>query len=94
MRIVPISYLALGMAMTANSSFNALGKPMPAMFVSLTRTILVYAPLAFLFAKQFGLIGIFAAACTANFVAGGVGRTWFRLAYARTVAEDKAVLQI
>jgi len=93
MRIVPISYLGLGMAMTANSSFNAIGKPMPAMFVSLTRTILVYAPLAFLFAKLFGLIGVFAAACSANFIAGGVGRTWFRLAYARTVAEDKAVLQ-
>jgi len=93
LRIVPISYLALGFAMTANSSFNAIGKPMPAMFISLTRTILVYAPLAFLFANLFGLIGVFVAACTANFMAGGVGRVWFRLAYAKTVAEDKAVLQ-
>jgi len=93
MRVVPISYLALGMAMTANSSFNAIGKPMPAMFVSLTRTVLVYAPLAFLFAKLFGLIGIFAAACTANFVAGGVGRTWFRITFQRVSAEDKAVLK-
>ena len=93
MRIVPISYLALGMAMTANSSFNAIGKPMPAMFVSLTRTILVYAPLAFLFARYFGLIGIFSAACTANFIAGGVGRIWLRLLYEKTVAEDKAVLK-
>ncbi len=93
MRIVPFSYLALGMAMTANSSFNAIGKPLPAMFVSLTRTILVYAPLAFLLAKLFGIIGIFAAACTANFIAGAVGQTWFRLAFAKTVAEDKAVLK-
>ncbi len=93
LRTVPISYLALGMAMTANSSFNAIGKPMPAMFVSMTRTILVYAPLAFLFAKLFGLIGVFAAACTANFIAGGVGRVWFRMTYAQTVTEDKAVLQ-
>jgi len=93
LRTVPISYLALGMAMTANSSFNAIGKPMPAMFVSMTRTILVYAPLAFLFARLFGLIGVFAAACTANFIAGGVGRTWFRLAYASTVAENKAVME-
>ena len=77
MRIVPISYLALGFAMTANSSFNAIGKPMPAMFVSLTRTILVYAPLAFLFAKLFDIVGIFFAAFTANFVAGLVGFVWF-----------------
>lgn len=93
LRIVPISYLGLGMAMTANAAFNAIGKPLPAMFVSLTRTILVYAPLAFILAKFFGLIGVFAAACTANFIAGGVGRTWFQLTFARTVAEDKAVLQ-
>ena len=93
LRVVPISYLALGMAMTANSSFNAIGKPMPAMFVSMVRTILVYAPLALLFANLFGLIGIFAAACTANFLAGGIGRVWFRFVFARAVAEDKAVLQ-
>jgi len=93
MWIVPISYLGLGFAMTANSSFNAIGKPIPAMIISLTRTILVYAPLAFLLAKLFGLIGVFAAACTANFMAGGVGRIWFQLLYSKTVAEDKAVLQ-
>ncbi|MBT77029.1 MAG: MATE family efflux transporter [Gammaproteobacteria bacterium] len=91
--IVPISYLGLGMAMTANSAFNAIGKPMPAMFVSLIRTILVYAPLAFLLAKLFGLTGIFAAACTANLVAGGLGRIWFRFTYVQTVTEDKAVLK-
>ena len=64
MRIVPISYTLLGFAMTANSAFNAIGKPVPGMFVSMTRTILVYAPLAFVFARLFGLVGVFAAACT------------------------------
>jgi Na+-driven multidrug efflux pump len=73
LRIVPISYLALGVAMTATSSFNAIGKPMPGLFISMTRTILVYAPLAFLFARLFGLTGIFAAACAGNFVAGTCG---------------------
>ena len=73
LRIVPISYMALGIAMTATSSFNAVGKPMLGLVVSLMRTILVYAPLAFIFARWFGLTGIFAAACTANFVAGVCG---------------------
>ena len=94
LRIVPISYLALGMAVTVNSSFNAIGKPMPAMFVSLNRTILCYAPLAFLFAREFGLIGIFAAACTANFIAGTVGRIWFRLVFDKTVAVERQVLKV
>lgn len=85
MTIVPWSYAALGGAMTVNSAFNAIGKPMPAMYVSLCRTALLYAPLAFLFAWAFGLVGVFAAACTANFVAGGVGTLWFRQAFRQAV---------
>ena len=89
MRIVPISYIALGCAMTVNSAFNAIGKPMPAMFISMTRTILVYAPLAFLFAKLFGLVGVFAAACTANFIAGGLGTAWFRMVFRAKMADHQ-----
>jgi len=91
MRIVPISYIALGCAMTVNSAFNAIGKPLPAMFISMTRTILVYAPLAFLFAKLFGIVGIFAAACTANFIAGGVGTAWFRMVFKHKLADHDEV---
>jgi putative MATE family efflux protein len=92
MRIVPLSYFALGLAMTANGSFNAIGKPMPAMFISLTRTILVYAPLAFLLAYLYGLVGVFAAACTANLIAGGLGYFWFKRTLTRTLEEEEAVL--
>ena len=87
MRIVPISYVGLGLAMTANSAFNAIGKPIPGMFVSMTRTILVYAPLAFILARLFGLVGVFAAACTANYIAGGVGFTWFRMVFGHEMAD-------
>jgi Na+-driven multidrug efflux pump len=62
------------------------------MFVSLTRTILVYAPLAFILANLFGLVGVFAAACAANLIAGGVGVIWFRRVLKKTVAEQQAVL--
>ncbi len=89
MRIVPMSYLGLGAAMAVNGAFNAIGKPMPAMWVSLTRTILVYAPLAFLLANLFGPVGIFAAACIANFTAGSLGFVWFRSAYRRQVESER-----
>ena len=89
MRIVPISYAALGVAMTINSAFNAIGKPMQAMVTSLCRTILVYAPLAFIFAQLFGLVGVFAAACTANFVAGTVGSTWWRVEFRKQRAAEE-----
>lgn len=88
MRIVPISYAALGIAMTVNSAFNAIGKPLPAMITSLCRTILVYAPLAFILAQLFGLVGVFAAACTANFVAGGVGGAWWRSVFRKQRAVE------
>lgn len=93
MRIVPLSYFMLGFAMIANGAFNAIGKPLPAMFVSLTRTILLYAPLAFILARLFGLVGVFAAACTANLIAGTVGFLWFRQAFKHVVVEQQAVPQ-
>ena len=78
LRIVPASYLAIGFALAASNSFNAIGKPVPGMIISLTRTILVYAPLAYFLSSAFGLIGIFVAACAANMTAGGVGLVWYR----------------
>ena len=83
MRIVPASYLAIGFALAASNSFNAIGKPMPGMIISLTRTILVYAPLAWLLSSIFGLVGIFAAACAANVIAGAVGLLWYRVIFAQ-----------
>jgi putative MATE family efflux protein len=92
LHIVPISYMALGCSMAVNGALNAIGKPMVAMFVSLSRTIMVYAPLAWLLSHytSLGLTGIFVAAATANFVAGGIGVAWFRLAFNETMADHEA----
>jgi putative MATE family efflux protein len=86
MHIVPLSYMALGCAMTVNGALNALGKPMAAMWVSLSRTIAVYAPLAWVLSHFFGIIGIFIAAASANFIAGGIGALWLRFALSETMA--------
>jgi len=78
MRIVPISYALLGISMATNGAFNAMRKPRQAMFVSLSRTLLVYVPLAWLLASLIGLPGIFIAAASANFISGSIGFVWFR----------------
>jgi putative MATE family efflux protein len=78
LHIVPLSYMALGCAMAVNGALNALGKPMAAMWVSLSRTIAVYAPLAWVLSQLFGIIGIFIAAASANFISGGIGVLWLR----------------
>lgn len=88
MRVVPVSYIALGCAMTVNGSLNAMGKPVAAMWISMSRTIAVYAPLAWLLSQFFGLIGIFIAAASANVIAGGIGVFWLRLVYREAVADQ------
>lgn len=82
LRIVPISYFAIGFALAASNSFNAIGRPLPAMVIAMTRTILVYAPLAHLLAWLFGLIGVFVAASIANLLAGVIGFIWYRRMFA------------
>ncbi len=78
--LVPWSYGFLGMSMIAVAAFNAVGKPTPGMVVSMTRTIIVYAPMAFLLAFLLQLRGVFLAAFLANILAGLLGYFWFRYA--------------
>lgn len=89
MRIVPLGYLALGAAMAVNGALNAMGKPIAAMLVSLSRTALVYAPLAWILSGLLGLRGIFIAAAAASVVAGAIGVIWFRLVFAAKLAEGR-----
>ena len=74
--------------MTVNGSLNALGKPVAAMWISMSRTIAVYAPLAWLLSQLFGLIGIFIAAASANAIAGGIGVFWLRVVYREAAADN------
>ena len=66
--------------MVSVSAFNAVGKPTPGMLVSMSRTIGIYAPLAFLLAWLLELQGVFLAAFCANFISGTIGYFWFRAA--------------
>ncbi|MGK7873953.1 MAG: MATE family efflux transporter [Xenococcaceae cyanobacterium] len=68
--IVPMSYGALGIVFASSSSFNALGKPLSALGMSLSRLLLLYIPLAYLGSQLFGLPGIFGASCLSNLAVG------------------------
>ena len=78
LRIVPISYGALGVVFAFSSAFNALGKPLPSALMALTRLLLLYLPLAYLLSQWFGVSGIFAAACLSNAVVGLATFLWYR----------------
>jgi Na+-driven multidrug efflux pump len=76
--IAPISYGAYGMVMVMNASFNGMGKPMPAVHISVSRMAVIYIPLAFAGSYFLGIAGIFAAYAIANIVMGIISYAWAR----------------
>lgn len=68
--LVPISYGGEGVLITTNFALNALGKPLKATILTITRMFILYIPLAFIGKSYFGIYGIFLAACTTNLAIG------------------------
>ena len=77
----PWGYGFLGVAAICNGSFNAFGKPLPAMTISIARTLIVYVPMAYWFASLIGIRGVFVAQVAANILAGIVGIIWYKLLF-------------
>lgn len=76
--IVPVSYGTYGMVMVMNASFNGMGNPMPAVWISVARILVLYVPLAIIGLKYYGLAGIFAAYAIANVITGFGSYAWAR----------------
>lgn len=76
--IAPISYGAYGMVMVMNASFNGLGNPMPAVWISVARILVLYVPLALIGMQLYGLAGIFGAYAIANIITGIGAYAWAR----------------
>jgi len=73
---IPLSIGFMGMMQVANASFNARGLPMPALIISLLRSLIVYVPLALLGDHLWGYTGIFAATALTNVAIGIVAWKW------------------
>lgn len=78
--VTPISFGAYGMVMVMNASFNGMGRPMPAVWISLGRMGFIYVPLALALQPLYGMTGIFFAYTVANIVSGLVAYIWARSA--------------
>jgi putative MATE family efflux protein len=74
--IVPISIGFLGITMTATQSFNALGKPVPPLIISILQMLVVYVPLALIGDYLWGYIGIFIAFTVTNIFIGILSWIW------------------
>ena len=76
--VVPVSYGTYGMVMVMCASFNGVGNPMPAVWISAARILLIYVPLAFIGQQLFGIVGIFSAYAVANVISGVGAYVWAR----------------
>lgn len=66
MWILPLGYGLQGIIILTNSSFNALHKPMVALWLSIIRLFIFYVPLAYLGSYLYGIPGFFIGALLAN----------------------------
>ena len=74
--IVPLGMGFMGVMANANSSFNALGKPLPPLLISTLQMIVVYIPLALLGDYLWGYVGIFIASATTVCLLGTISWVW------------------
>ena len=74
--MAPISYGAYGVVMTMNAAFNGMGKPVPAVAISLIRMIVIYVPMAYFLQYFLGIGGIYLSYAIANILSGIVAYNW------------------
>ena len=74
--IMPLGMGFSGIIMTATQSFNALGKPMPPLIISILQMMVIYIPLALVGDFLWGYRGIYAASAITGIVLGGVSWVW------------------
>jgi putative MATE family efflux protein len=80
LRIVPVSYGALGVMVIVNSALNAIGRPFFATTLILLRAFILYVPLAYIGQKYFGFQGILYALMITNFIVGIISHLWNKIA--------------
>lgn len=74
--MVPFTYGTAGVIQVASSAFNALGRPLPSVVMTVVRMLVLYIPLAYLGSRLFGAPGIFAATAISNLVVGIGAYVW------------------
>ncbi len=74
--IVPVSYGAAGIIQVASSAFNAMGKPIPSIVMTLTRMLVLNVPLAYVGSQMMGPVGVFVATLIANLAVGLGSYVW------------------
>lgn len=78
--ILPLGYGLQGVVILTNSAFNALHKPMMALYLSTARFFVFYVPLAWLGSTLFGLAGFYGGALLGNVIMAALSWRTFKSA--------------
>ena len=89
--IVPVSVGFMGVMMTATQSFNALGKPIPPLVMSILQMLVVYIPLALLGDFLWGYVGIYVAFVTTSVLMGTIGFFWINNVIRKELSRRRVV---
>lgn len=76
--IVPFSIGFMGLQSVATSTFNALGKPIPSLILSMARMAVLYVPVAIVADHFYGFVGIFFATSATSVVVGIWAYFWLK----------------
>jgi len=77
--IMPVSYGAYGFVMTANATFNGMGKPIPGVIISTLRVAIFQFPLVLIAAFLLADISyVYVASSLSNIMAGVIAYIWVR----------------
>lgn len=75
--ILPLGYGLQGIIILTNSSFNALHKPMVALWLSVVRLFVCYVPMAYIGSLLYDIEGFFIGALLGNVVMAGISYSLF-----------------
>ena len=75
--IMPLGYGLQGVIILTNSSFNAVHKPMNALWLSIVRLFILFVPLSYLGSLLADLTGLFIGGVVANLLTAIIGYVWF-----------------
>ena len=75
--IMPLGYGLQGVIILTNSSFNAVHKPMNALWLSIVRLFILFVPLSYLGSLLADLTGLFIGGVVANLLTATIAYVWF-----------------
>lgn len=87
--IIPLSIGFMGLTANATSSFNALGRPIPPLIISILQMFIIYLPLAFLGDRFLGYIGIYIAGALTISLVGTLSWFWINREIATGIERRK-----